>query len=585
MFYRLRCRIGTVPGQAHLAATGDLFLPGSRAHTAVPPSIAPIQYFGWKECAQPLGKAPDWFLDPFTQRRFSRPTELWHRLPDFDPAVGDIKCVWELSRWDWILRFAQQYRHTGDAAHLEQLNGWLRDWLSRNPPYIGPNWKCGQEASIRVIHLAIAALILDQTRAPAQGLLDVVRLHLRRIEPTISYSMAQNNNHGTSEAAALFIGGNWLAACGDAEGLRWGERGRYWLENRAARLIEADGSFSQYSVNYHRLMLDSLSTAEVWRRRLSLASFSERFQERATAAVRWLHAVTDSSTGDAPILGANDGARLIPLTDTDYRDYRPSIQLATVLFSGLRAYSDDGEWNEPLRWLGIALPDASAPAPESRQFDDGGYAVLRRGSAMAVMRYPRYRFRPSHADALHVDLWKDGVNLLRDGGSYSYADPEWLRYFSGTASHNTVQFDDRDQMPRVGRFLFGDWLKTESIEELRQGPNATTFGADYRDGRGVRHRRRLSLSETGLTVEDRVEQFSRKAILRWRLMPGAWRIEGTAVTNGEHALSIEASMPIVRLELVSGWESRYYMQKTDLPVLEVEVHQPGVLTSEYRWPQ
>src|SRR4029079_19380469 len=100
----------------------------------------------------------------------------------------------------------------------------------------------------------------------------------------------------------------------------------------------------------------------------------------------------------------------------------------------------------------------SAPRPASRHFNDGAYAAVRRGTGMALMRYPRFRFRPSHADALHVDLWKDGTNLLRDGGSYSYSDMEGTAYFSGTASHNTVQFDDRDQMPRVGRSLFGDWL-------------------------------------------------------------------------------------------------------------------------------
>ena len=34
-------------------------------------------------------------------------------------------------------------------------------------------------------------------------------------------------------------------------------------------------------------------------------------------------------------------------------------------------------------------------------------------------RLPVYRFRPAHADPLHFDLWHQGVNLLRDGGSYA----------------------------------------------------------------------------------------------------------------------------------------------------------------------
>ena len=87
------------------------------------------------------------------------------------------------------------------------------------------------------------------------------------VAPKIGYAVGQDNNHGTSEAAALFIGGRWLAALGHPVGTRWERNGRRWLEERAQRLIERDGSCSQYSVNYHRLMLDTLSVVEIWRRR------------------------------------------------------------------------------------------------------------------------------------------------------------------------------------------------------------------------------------------------------------------------------------------------------------------------------
>lgn len=584
LLYRLRVRARAVNVEPIAIEPGAVFLHSAPANApeALPLSTGP-RYFGWMPIESGTGEPPDWFLNPFTQQRYPRRGQPWYELPDTDSQCGDIKCIWELSRWEWALLFAQQYRCTGDATFVGRLNDWLSDWLEKNPPYRGPNWKCGQETSIRVMHVAMAALILDQIGKPSRALIDLIRLHLLRIEPTMSYAMAQDNNHGTSEAAALFIGGSWLAACGDASGQRWAERGRYWLQDRASRLIAPDGSFSQYSVNYHRLVLDTLGTAEVWRRRLDLPAFSERLRERTQAAARWLYALTDPLTGDAPNLGANDGARLLPLADTAYRDFRPTVQLAMALFAGHCAYPHDGLWNQSLQWLGVVLPDTRAPQAASRQFDNGGYAVLRRGSAMAVMRYPRFRFRPSHADALHVDLWKDGVNLLRDGGSYSYAEAEWMKYFSGTASHNTVQFDDRDQMPRLGRFLFGDWLDTEQMEPLQNGNDSTVFAAAYRDSHGARHHRRVVMEDARLRVEDRAENFGRKAVLRWRLMPGTWRIEGQTVTDSRHALSVSANVPVRRFALVTGWESRHYLEKTELPVLEVEIAEPGQLISEYRW--
>ena len=33
---------------------------------------------------------------------------------------------------------------------------------------------------------------------------------------------------------------------------------------------------------------------------------------------------------------------------------------------------------------------------------------------------PQAPARPSQADALHLDLWHRGVNLLRDAGTFSY---------------------------------------------------------------------------------------------------------------------------------------------------------------------
>lgn len=526
---------------------------------------------------------PKWNSNPLTGTPVKSCNKEWWQIPDFDPDVGDIKQIWELSRLDWVLAFAQSAR-TGNVASLIKLNSWLADWCTSNPPYKGPNWKCGQEASIRVMHLAMATKILGQVKSTTPALLDLIKLHLQRIEPTIQYAVAQDNNHGTSEAAALFIGGSWLEANGISEGSKWKKMGVKWLENRSARLIGKDGSFSQYSLNYHRVMLDTFCMVEIWRKELSLPLFSKHWYVKAKAASEWLRALINPTNGDGPNLGANDGARLLPLSDTNYRDYRPSVQLAMVLFTQSLAYSTDGDWNVPLKWLEISLPSAAAAKPQSTLFDDGGFAILRNEQAMALLRYPRFKFRPSQADALHIDLWVENQNVLRDAGTYTYnTDKKWLAYFPGTISHNTVQFDDRDQMPRLSRFLFGNWLKTNFLEPLQTKHDQVTFAAGYTDSKKAKHHRAIILKKTSLQITDNVEGFSKKAVLRWRLTPGSWELQGNSVTNGEHELEVFSSAPIARVELVTGWESRYYLEKTEAPVLEVEIHQPGTLTSEYRW--
>lgn len=535
----------------------------------------------------PVGAPPpDWHASGYSGVAVRRVERNWWEIPDFDPEVGDIKGVWAASRLDWAVALAQHAR-CGNGKALVTLEAWLADWCRNNPPFTGPNWKCGQEASIRVMHLATVALVLGQVEHPEPALLDLIELHLARIAPTMSYAIAQDNNHGTSEAAALFIGGSWLERNGRDAGRCWRSTGRHWLENRAGKLIAEDGTFSQYSVNYHRVMLDTFSLVEIWRRALDLPTFSQQLLSRSEAAAKWLRSMVRPENGDAPNIGANDGARVIPLSPTDYRDFRPSVQLATMVFSGTRAYADGGSWDVPLGWLGVERhATAAAQLEPATTFDDGGFAVLRAGHAMAVVRYPRFRFRPSQADALHVDLWLAGDNVLRDAGTYSYnTDDRWLRYFPGTESHNTVQFDGRDQMPRLGRFLFGDWLATDRRMPARETVQGASFEAGYRDRQGVVHRRRVLLGDAHLRVEDDVSGFREKAVLRWRLAPGNWKLVGASVTNGMHVLRVGASVEPVRIELVEGLESRYYMEKSAVPVLELELDRAAVITSEYTWPQ
>ena len=533
---------------------------------------------------------PDWLANPLTGQRVTAPERGWWEIPDFDPEVGDIKLIWELSRMDWVLAFAQCARQ-GDSESLARLNAWLADWCKHNTAYRGPNWKCGQEASIRVMHLAIGTLILGQEFNSTADLLTLVRLHLQRIFPTVQYALAQDNNHGTSEAAALFIGGSWLSTLGLSEGELWAQTGRRLMENCSDRLIGPQGSFSQYSLNYHRFMLDTLCITEVWRQHLKLPAFSDRWQSRALAATEWLRHFVNPVNGDGPNVGANDGARLLQLTSTPYRDHRPTVQLAMALFASKRAYSQSGAWDHGLKWLGVDLPQEVAPQPGTYQADDGGFAILRRGAAMALLRYPRFRFRPSQADALHLDMWLGADNLLRDAGTYSYnTDPKWSNYFGGTVSHNTVQFDGRDQMPRLSRFLLGDWLKTDCLESLQDGNQSCHFAASYQDRQGASHNRLVSLQDSEIKIVDEVRGFSRQAVLRWRLMPGDWKLDNsqtkprlTLNAGSMFALTVSTNVPITRFELVEGWESRHYLEKSPVPVLEIEIQQAGTLTTNLHW--
>ncbi|MDX2464213.1 MAG: heparinase II/III family protein, partial [Porticoccus sp.] len=479
-----------------------------------------IRYFS--SSVENVGNPPNWHLDAITGEYYPNIEKHWSQLSDF--KTGDIKHIWEPSRFQWLVLATQAFRTTGDSMYLSLINEWLTDWSKKNPVNQGPNWKCGQETAIRILNLLMAAFVLGEHYRPTLALIQVVREHCERIEPTLHYAIAQDNNHGTSEAAGLYVGGNWLIAVGDSskKSRLWARMGRKRLEERISTLVENDGSFSQYSVNYHRLLLDTLSQVEFWRRNLDLPHFSKHFYKRVSAATKWLWQMTDPVTGEAPNLGANDGALLLQLADTPYRDFRPTVQLSGVLFLGQRLYENCGSGDRLLQWLD--LPPEKYPVNKKVRgsviMNNGGFVTMHGESCWGMLRFPRFHFRPGHADLLHIEIMDRGISIVKDGGSYSYnTKPQWLNYFPGVASHNTIQFDDGEPMPRLSRFLFGAWPEVKNVA-FEHTDEIASWSGGYKDYRGCKHDRKVEVSGRAWKVEDVVAGFCEKAVLRWRLALG-----------------------------------------------------------------
>jgi hypothetical protein len=433
--------------------------------------------------------------------------------------------------------------------------------------------------------LATTAVILGQTADCLPGLKSLIRNHCKRIAPTMAYAIGQANNHGTSEAAALFIGGTWLSfSDGDAQARKWASIGRRWLEDRASTLILEDGTFSQYSAVYHRLMLDTYSLVEVWRREHSLPPFSKRLQERLSSASRWLFQLIDEKTGDVPNLGANDGAQILQLTDAPFRDFRPSVQLATALFCNRRAFPDVSHCAEQLRWLNVICPELAAEKQKSESFDQGGFHLLRSGSVFAVLRYPRFRFRPSQADVMHLDLFVDGTNLLRDGGTFSYNPLDASdMYFQGCESHNTVQFDGRSMMPRLSRFLLGAWPKPDTVQMVQASDQQISASASYSDHVGAHHARHVELNDYSLSCVDQLSGRATTAVIRWRLQPGNWQIHENTALYGRWSLAVSANAGDFKMFMTEGLESRHYLEKSIIPVVEIHCSVPATIRTEIRF--
>jgi hypothetical protein len=579
VLYRLLLRTGLHPVQRLRggAPLGPSFRQTSRSRqTAGLPWIKQSLYFGALTPPDQT-RPPNWHGNPFA-KGITTNTELpWWKIPDFDHGRGDIKYIWEASRFEWAVNFAL-------AGDVKSLNHWISDWWKNNPPYAGPNWKCAQETSLRVLRLVLSASLLGQFDTAEPTLVETIRLHLARITPTLAYARAQQNNHATSEAAALLAGGLFLKANRNPQGESLMQSGLLNLERAISELIMADGSFSQNSTNYHRFMLDTLCIAELIAQRHCGPSLSPATQTKIRSSIIWLAAMTDQHNGQPFNLGHNDSAYLLPYPAGRARDFRITIALAKALLDGACDQQQANAATLIFRALNLAPKVSSQVTASSTLLNDGGFAILRNNKSRALLRLPGFKFRPGHCDVLHADLWVDGENILRDTGTISYSsDNNTMPDLATTTHHNTIQFDDTEQMTRLSRFLWGDWLQRAEPAQFQTSENGGTAACAYRDRHANKHQRRISLTTNIFTVTDEISGPFKNAVLRWHLLPGQWRAKDkNTFTCDRYTLRISSTANMAH-KLSTSFEALSYGAANELPLLETHVTRQTTITTELTW--
>ncbi len=445
----------------------------------------------------------------------------WSTLGDF--AFGDIKGVWELSRFPWAFALARAYARTSDERFAEGFWRLFEDWLRHNPPNSGPNWMCGQEATFRLIAVTFARQILMQSPASTLGRSAAFRRFVtatgRRIEANLDYALSQSNNHGISECVGLLVAASVLPAAPEAA--RWWDKGIQSLRAQLADLVYADGGFSQHSAVYHRVLLHDLMIARC-AMKVAGKEIPAWFWDAGRSAAKFLGTLIAPETGEVPLYGPNDGANILPVSDADFLDFRPVWQAAAAVFLGYRSLPP-GPWDELAEWIGaddVHATRSLASQPGSKIYHaESGCLVWRSGESRLFLRCPvKFRHRPAQCDLLHVDIAWKGLRIAQDAGTYSYnTSGSFKDSFKTAAVHNTVTFDDHEPMQKVGRFLYLPWPQGEA-----DWSDESTFAASH-DGweaRGVGHIRVITSPVVGqFVVDDRLQSRvgSRRARVHWLL--------------------------------------------------------------------
>ena len=423
-----------------------------------------------------LGKEYDWITNPLTGFQYDI-HKHWSEVQDLSKEAGDIKYVWEKARFSFLYDVIRYDYHFKDDQSAYVFNE-IEDFITKNPINQGPNYKCSQEISLRVLNWTFALYYYKDssnlTEALFQKIMHSIYWQIHHVYHNIHFSrISVRNNHAITETLLLYLSAKLFPFIPETK--KWSAKGKKWFEQEIAYQIYEDGTFLQFSMNYHRVVVQLL-TLGIQLAKLNGDTFDKVVYERAQKSLDFLDACIDPVSGELPNYGSNDGALFFKLTNDDYRVYRSQLDDLRAVLNGYIYFGSKSSL-----WYGIKPKQKKQAAlPEISEFTKGGYYIIQEGNTKTFIRCGAYKDRPYQSDNLHIDIWIDGKNVLRDNGSYQYnTSKELINYFNGSEGHNTISIDGKDQMQKGDRFIWNYWVKYAKAN-LTESQNKFVFKGEIK---------------------------------------------------------------------------------------------------------
>ncbi len=420
----------------------------------------------WTVFGQPVQMTddPNWFHDVLTGRTAPR-SGYCFAVPYRDEAKsGNIKSVWELSRFQATMLLASAWWLTRRDSYAERAAGHLRSWWRANPFLEGVHWVSGIELGLRLVAWSwIRALLAEWDGSPAlfernDVFVSQLYQHSRWLRAFRSHGSSANN-HVIAELAGLAaasVAFPWFRESGC-----WADEAFAALLHQAEQQVHADGFNREQASGYHCFVMELLIAAIVpalLASRDVAAPLTDVLSRMADALAASLDA-----TGNPPRFGDSDEGRGV-LVDAPERGIVPGLLDAARALGGAAPWWPASSGSVLGQLAGAVSGKAVVrPVPRAAMFPGCGMAILRSGEGAREV-WVRCDAGPhgylsiaahGHADALSVEARCGGVEVLADPGTYCYhGEPAWRSLFRGTAGHNTLTVAGADQAVPGGPFMW-----------------------------------------------------------------------------------------------------------------------------------
>jgi hypothetical protein len=294
--------------------------------------------------------------------------------------------------------------------------------------------------------------------------------------------------------------------------------------------------------------------------------------------------------GQPPQLGDDDGGRLFDHARNRAEHMLDPLAAGAILFQRRDFKGLARELREETIWLlgmgGIEQWDrieAQVPAPASAVLESVQiYALSTSAGRLTIDGGPsaEQSHGHDHADALSVCLQAEGRALLIDPGTCEYVGPGPERnQFRGTAMHNTLRVDEKDQADPYGPFSWKQHFRAR-VERWIAGESFDLFVGSH-DGylrfpAPVLHRRWVVALRSGIfLVRDVAEGSGQHQLdISWHLAPEL-KAHADHVFRFENTPQGLAILPARgqswKEEIRSGQWSAVYGQQSVAPILNFGV--------------
>jgi hypothetical protein len=434
-----------------------------------------LPLFGqWKSCGSPI----DYHRDPFAPG-IAYDASVAAEGVDLFQRGADAKVMWEVGRLPQVWRFAQAFQLTGDPSWAQAWVETVRHFRNTNPAGLGVQWACAMEVSLRAMAVALThGLVRDAADAPF--LEDFLEEHCAWVAGHLEETGAIRTNHYAADLVGLVVVGALFPKL-----RRWFDAFAHRLWEEIPRQCRADGTHFESSTGYHRLCAEMFLAAVLAARAAGLSA-PDRVERAVRGLFRSLAAMLKPS-GEMPQIGDLDSCRALPLAPRTAPD------------ASFVADASAPEW----AWMPSAQRFIAEPRRDSAVLPDAGVAVLRSGDAwMCLSAGPNGQGGTgghAHNDKNSVELSFGSFDVLVDRGTYVYArDPEERNARRGTAAHNTVQVDGREQSRIIPGRLFAlpDTARARIVAmERRHGFDLAAGEHRGYEGSGIVHRRVAALRD------------------------------------------------------------------------------------------